>query len=300
MRFQKTALLSAVLLAAACAPQDNNSPTEPQFAVVPEKGKPQDVACRPADLKAVENGKIKKNDCLFVNGQGVEQRENLFRVDQLALGLPDLSGANMLTFTPDAEFSGIFGVSNWDETRFGVPVYGYNNFVANSTDRTFSIIGSNPEYKLFISGADATQLGKYTLTTTVAASSNSCTSGSRTFLQGNVAFSSTIDDGNSCDGTIAVGPYAGGPLKYQFWYAKLKAGQTVTVSIDGVDTNDPTITLAAIVFGSPFARLDFADSAGNDPDRSLTFTAPFEAYYYIEVSGAPGVSSSYDFSFTSN
>lgn len=297
MRCSKTLVLSAVFLAAACAPQDN--PTEPRFAVVPEKGKPQAIACRPTDLSAIETGKIKKNDCLFVNGDGVEQRENIFRVDQLALGLPDLSGANMLTFTPDAEFDGIFGVANWDQTQFGDPVYGYNTFTANNTDQTFSIIGSSPEYKLFFSGADATQLGKYTLTTTVAASTNTCESGSLTFLEGSVAFSSTITNYNSCPGKVAVGEHLGDPLQYQYWYAKLKQGQTVTVSIDGVDGNDQAIVLAAIAWRTSFAKLDFSEGEG-DTDRSITFTAPFQAYYYIEVSGAPGVNSPYNFHFTTN
>lgn len=272
----------------------------PQFGVVPEKGKPQEIACRTTDLKAVHSDKIKKNDCLFGDGQ----REHLFRADQSALGLPDLSGASMLTFTPEAGFNGIFGVANWDESRFGDPVYGYNNFVAGSTARTFSIIGSDPEYKLFFSGVDETQLGKYTLTTTVAGSADSCESGSRTFLQGSVAFSSAISDATSCLGEVAVGPFVGAPLRYQFWYAKVTTGQEVTVEIDGVDGDDESVTLAVIVFaagGQPphFAQLDFSDGPG-DTDRSINFTAPFTAYYYVEVSASPGVTSPYDLTFTTH
>lgn len=291
-------VFAAVVLAASCAPGE--SPVEPQFGVVPEKGKPQEIACRTTDLKAVQSDKIKKNDCLFGNGQ----REHLYRADQRALGLPDLSGASMLTFTPDAEFNGIYGVANWDETRFGDPVYGFQTFTANSTARTFSVIGSAPEYKLFFSGADETQLGKYTLTTTVAPSANSCETGSRTFLQGSVAFSSAISDATACLGQVTVGPYAGAPLRYQFWYAKLTEGQSVSVAIDGVDGDDTSVTLAAIVFAAPgqpphFAQLDFSQGAG-DTDRALSFTAPFTAYYYIEVSASPGVASPYDLTFTTH
>lgn len=290
----RAAPLLALILATACAPQDD--PTQPDLAVVPD-GKPQDIACRPSNLKATQKGKIKANDCLF----GTDQREDLFRVDQLTLGLPDLSGAHMLTFTPETEFDGIFGVSNWDETRFGSPVYGFRTFWVDD-QRTFSLIGSSEEYKLFMSGIDATQLGKYKLTTTVSASTNSCETGSQAFIQGTVAFSSSISDANSCAGQIAVGPNSG-PINYQYWYAKLTEGQEVTVSIDGVDEDDDTIVLAVIVWGTNgpvFSRLDFSAEAG-DTDRSITFTAPFTSrWYWIEVSSRPGVSSPYNLSFATN
>ena len=287
----RSALLLTVALAVACAPQDD--PTQPDLAVVPD-GKPQEIACRPSNLKATQKGKIKANDCLF----GTDQREDLFRVDQLGLGLPDLSGSHMLTFTPETEFDGLFGVSNWDETNFGSPVYGYRTFTVDD-QRAFSFIGSSPEYKFFMSGNDASQLGKYTLTTTVSASANSCETGNRTFIQGTVAFSSAISDANSCAGLIAVGPNSG-PINYQYWYAKLTAGQEVTVSIDGVDGDDETVTLAVIVWGTDFAELNFSEEAG-DTDRAITFTAPFTSrWYWIEVSSRPGFASPYNLSFTTN
>lgn len=66
-------------------------------------------------------------------------------------------------------------------------------------------------------------------------------------------------------------------------HPKLTPCQEVTVRIDGVDPDDPTVTLAVIVFGSPFVKLDFSAGPG-DTDRQIAFTAPFAAYYYVEVS----------------
>ncbi|MEA3246617.1 MAG: hypothetical protein U9Q74_10735 [Gemmatimonadota bacterium] len=291
MHIASKVTIGAMFLAVACAPADKAlaPPAAPDF-----KGKPQDVACKTKDLKAVQKGKITANDCLF---EGT-QRENLYRADQQALGLPDFSGSHMLVFEQDAEFDGIYGISDWDDTPFGDPVFGYQTFVANDASRSFAVIGSDPEYKLFVSGADETQLGKYTLTTSVATSANSCETGRRTVLQGNVAFSSAITDATSCEGVVEVGPYVGQPLNYQFWYAKLTTGQNVTVRADGIDGDDPSVTLAVIVFGSPFAQLDFSSGAG-DTDREISFTVPFDAYYYVEVSSSPGVSSPYHLTFTS-
>jgi hypothetical protein len=196
MEITRAIPFAAFAVALGCHQGDR--PTEPQFALQTADAKPQTVACKPNDLKAVQHDKIKKNDCLFGNGQ----RELLYRVDQLALGLPSLDGSHMLTFTPTAEFNGLTGFSEWDETPFGDPVFGYQTFTANNSDRSFSVIGSSPEYKLFVSGADSTQLGKFTLTTTVAPTANSCESGSRAFLQGSVAFSSAISDATSCQGQV--------------------------------------------------------------------------------------------------
>lgn len=295
MRIRRSLLLSIALVVSACAQQD--APTAPQLSVIPEKGKPQEIACRRAELKPDQNGKIKTNDCLF----GVDQREDRYHVDALGLGMPDLGGGHMLTFSADAKFDGIFGVQKWDPVELNSLVYGYARFTGGNPN-SFSLIGSDPEYAFYFSGADGTQTGKYRLTTTVEPSSNTCSTGRLVFLQGTVGFDGTINDDNACDGTVAVGPNVGNPLKFQYWYVKLDAGQSATLSIDGVDGSAQTVTLAVIRWGEdgPLnSWLDFSTSAG-DTDRSITFTAPAFGYYYLEVSSLPGDGSDYHLSFSAD
>lgn len=306
--------IGAAFLAVACAPADKALAPPPGADFAASN---RDVNCVTRTLKNVQKGTIRANDCLFDAGR----RGNLYRADQQTLGLPDLTGATMLQFVPDAGFDGTLGFSPWrdarglsdahdaqgnfdqDDSVFGDLVLGYQTFAAHDTSRSMAVIGSAPTYKMFVAGSDSTQRGKYTLTTSVAASANSCETGRRTFLQGNVAFSSAITDATSCAGVVEVGPYIGQPLNYQFWYARLVSGQNATVRIEGIDPDDPSVTLAVIVWGPPglplpFPQLDFSAGAG-DTDRAVSFTAPVDAFYYVEVSSSPGVSSPYRLTFTS-
>jgi hypothetical protein len=207
----------------------------------------------------------------------------------------DLSGANMLTFTGDADFDAIFGIGGKTGREiFPTPVYGFSGFDAGATGtfgNSFSFIGSGPVYSLWFGGQGPGQLGTYALTTSIDPSVDTCENGHWVFLQGDVAFTSDISDATSCQGTVTVGPNVGQPLNYQFWYYKLLPGETIELSLTGLDP-DPTLTLAAIDFGAGQSALDFSDGPG-DTDRSVGFTATRQVYLYVEVSSAPGVTSGY-------
>lgn len=250
--------------------------------------------CRPAQLSITTTGDVATDDCVFDNG-GTPQYEDIYFVNQRRLGMNDLSGASMLTFTGGADFDAIFGIgARTGREIFPTPVYGYSSFGAGDTGtfyNSISFIGSAPMYSMWFGGQGPAQLGSYTLTTSIGPSIDTCENGHWVFLQGDIAFTSDISDATSCQGTVSVGPNVGQPLNYQFWYYKLLPGETIRLSLTGLDP-DPTLVLAAIDFGTGQAELDFSDAPG-DADRSVTFTATRQLYLYVEVSSAPGVSSGY-------
>ncbi len=290
MRTRSALPLALAVLAAACTADDPVQPDLDELSVRAEAPSNQRKACRPAPLSAVTTGTIDEGDCPFVNA-GVTQYEDMYIVSQGRLG-GSTDGSTMLTFTGDAAYDVIFGLGEMGGEIAPDPVYGYTR--TPNLPNAFSIAGSDAVYKMWFAGTGPDQLGDYTLTTTVEPTKSVCETGRLVFLQGDVSFSSSIDDASSCLGQVNYGPNAGAPLIYQYWYAKLLAGQEVTLTLEGVDPDEPTVTLAGILLGTPFANLDFASGAG-DTDRSVTFTAPATRYYYLEVSAAPGASSPYTF-----
>lgn len=294
MRWKHTLVLSAGVLAAGCA----DDPTRPVLtAPVEEEAKSQRAVCRPSPLSTETTGEIAADDCLF-DGAGRAQQQDIYLAIQSRLGRTDRSGSTMLTFTGAADFDAIFGVGAQSGEIFPDPVYGFARFDAGATGifgNSFSIIGSDPVYKMWFGGQDGTQLGSYTLTTAVEPSIDTCENGHWVFLQGSGSFSSDIANDVSCRGTVEFGPFVGAPLNYQFWYIKLLPGETFTATLDGV--TDPTVALAAIDFGTGQAELDLGDGPG-DPDRAISFTATRQLYLYVEVSSAPDITSPYTLSFT--
>jgi hypothetical protein len=128
MRVSKVGPLVSIFVPASCATETPTQPGVEELGVLAHKkaqspksdksdksqksdksgksGKSgESDGCRIKTLKPVQKGTIKETDCTF----GTGQREDLYRVDQDKLGQPDLSGATVLTFTPDAEFDGLYG-----------------------------------------------------------------------------------------------------------------------------------------------------------------------------------------------
>jgi len=295
MRLKHTLVLSAAVLAAGCA----DDTTEPIAApTVEAEAKSKRATCRPSPLSTSTTGEITADDCLF-DEAGREQREDIYLAIQSRLGRTDRSGSTMLTFTGAADFDAIFGIGAQSGGEiFPDPVYGFARFPAGTTQtfgNSFSFIGSDPVYKMWFGGQDGTQLGSYTLTTTVEPSIDTCENGHWVFLQGEGSFSSDISNETSCRGEVTFGPNVGLPLNYQFWYIKLLPGETFTATLDGV--TDPTVALAALDFFTGQGDLDLGDGPG-DTDRAVSFTATRQFYLYVEVSSAPDITSPYTLSFT--
>lgn len=244
-------------------------------------------------------GTITTDDCPFDNG-GIEQREDLYLVQQGRQ--KSRGGDSMLTFTVETlDFDWIFGIG--DQNPGGVfpdPVHAFRRGPAGVYDingfaiNTFSIVGAEPVYKLWVGGQGPEQLGEYSLDTRTEATTDTCEAGHRVYLQGDVTFSSSIANERSCRGTIEFGPNAGLPLNYQYWWVRLDAGETITLSLSGIE--DPTMAAAIVDFGTGEVALDLGAGPG-DTDRSVTFTTSRTADFYVEVSSAPDVTSPYDLTF---
>lgn len=283
----------AVAFLAACGgdqitrPEASDS-ASPSFAKVNAR-----ALCRPAVLAlGATEGAVTVGDCLFNDNQ----YEDLYLVPQGRLGTGN--GAQMATFSLEAPgFDWIFGLGGQTGDVFPTPVYAFrsgpagvstapNGFVVN----TFSLIGGEPVYKMWVGGQGLEQLGDYTLTVSAEPVSNTCVKGHRVYLQGDVTFASSIENETSCRGTVAFGPNEGLPLNYQYWWIRVSAGETITLALDGVQ--DPTVTAAIIDLGLGQAELDFGTGPG-DTDRFVSFTAQRRTDIYVEVSSAPDVVSAY-------
>ncbi len=292
MRYPSLLAAACVMAVAACDVQDPTQPLDVPTSAV--EARSQRASCHAGMLAPTTAGAVTADDCLFESGS-VTRHEDLFLVNQRRLGMSDLSGATMLTFSATAGFDAIFGVGGFDPREvFPTPVYGNASFPAGSASgwgNSFSLVSSETMLKAWIAGQTAADVGAYTLSTSMAPSIDTCENGHWVFIQGDVAFSSAISDATACEGTVQFGPYIGAPLNFQFWYVKLRAGETLHATLTGSDF-DPSIVLAAIDFGTSQSALDFSAGPGDD-DRAVSFTATREFYLYLEASSAPGVEAAY-------
>jgi hypothetical protein len=299
MRASRALLVgAAALFASACEGSQHliaPAPTDAGGAAVFAKQSKGDPHCKTKSLKRTQKGKIKANGCLFTESAN-GQREDLYTFAG--------AGSNqMMTFTANAAFSGIFGVTDTSDVPFAGTVWGYQNFDAN-TPTAFSVIGSNDEYGMFVSGGDSTQLGKYTVSTSVGAPAYSCDA--LIFLQGTVTFGTALDGGNSCHETIEFTPYPpalGQPIWTHNFYAKVIGGHSYTVHVDGLTG---TFQVALTIFGGGVVAQDVGDVTPRST-RDVTFTAPYTRYVLVELASGRFVggawaleSGSYSLTFTSD
>lgn len=273
MRSTRNLLVAAMAFAAACDSGRSVAPAATadrpaQFA----RSAATDAACRAAKLKDDQKGKLKRNSCEFTLVPG-GRREDLY-------ALNGAGGGQMTTFTASAEFSGIFGATEADQPLFQGTVWGYEQFTAG-TPIAFSVVGSSTDYGFFIGGTDSTQLGKYTVTTTVGPVAHACDRA--TFLQGTVAFQTTLDGSNSCTVNVAYSPYPeaiGKPLWTHNYYAKALAGHTYTVHLDGLSASfGPGLT----VFGGGVLAQSVGP-IGPGGTRDVTFTPATTRWVLVEIS----------------
>lgn len=296
MKHSRFVLFTTLAFAAACGTEDIAEPTldvDAQFA------KNQRAACRAQVLApGTTSGTVSADDCVFTNLNGGEQYEDLYLVNQGRLGTND--GNTMATFSLETEdFNWIYGLGGFQGKEiFPTPVYAFRRgpagvyeFPSGFSRNTFSIIGGEPMYKIWVGGQDDAQLGDYTLTATANPVTNTCTTGHRVYLQGDVSFSSSITDGTSCAGTVQFGDFIGEPLSFQYWWVRMSPGETITMALDGIQ--EETTAAAIIDFGGDFV-LDLGDGEG-DTDRFVSFTAQSRTDIYVEVSmrGGEGRSTPY-------
>ena len=275
MRLSRAMLVAALVFGAACeAPTDTLAPdVDAQFARSADKFDP---ACKPKKLKADQKGKVSRNDCLYTLG-GRDQREDLYVLESAG-------GNQMMTFTTNAEFDGLLGITEDGKPLFEGVVLGSRTFQAG-TPRVFHFVGGSPTYGMFFSGYDETQFGKYTITTEVAPVSYQC-GGGVFFMEGTVGFDQYLDGGNACEYTIQFSPFPdviGKPIWTQGFNAKLTAGESYTVRLEGLDASfQPALTVFTYGPFTPIAQ-DLSSSS-SDGDREVTFSVPNTRYVYIEIS----------------
>ncbi len=296
MRFARTLLVAAAVFGAACG--TNNDVVGVTAAGGPAafaKADKTDPACKTKNLKDSQKGKLKDNSCEFTPA-GNGRREDLYTVAGDGPGL-------MTTYTADAEFSGIFGVTEANQPLFAGTVWGYEQFAAG-TPMSFSVVGSSSEYGLFVGGTDSTQLGKYTVSVATGPVVHSCDRG--IYLEGTVGFHTALDGMNSCTVLIQYSPYPaaiGKPIWTHNFYAKVLGGHTYTVRIDGLSgAFEPGLT----IFGGGVLAQSVGP-IGPDGVREVTFTPATTRWILSEVSSGRFVGSdwvnqagSYGFAFTSN
>lgn len=295
MKADRLVIAVCLTFIASCGGDDLVQPglddLEPSLAKVNQR-----ATCRPSVLTPGANqGTVSADDCVFNNGTE-DQYEDLYIVPQGRLGT--MNGNQMATFALEAEdFDWIFGFGGKTGEIFPNPVYAFRRGPAgvytSSTGfaiNTFSVVGGEAVYKMWVGGQSTSDVGDYTLTAAAAPVSNSCATGHRVYLQGNVTFTSSIENGNSCRGTIAIGPHIGQPLNYQYWWIRVSAGETITLELNGVE--EPTMAALIIDWGLNQASLDLGDGPG-DTNRFVTFTAQRRTDIYVEVSTIPDVVAAY-------
>lgn len=297
MRSPRFLLLALLSLGAACASnRDATSITAVDAPALFVKAAKIDPQCRASALKADQKGKLKGNSCEFTPA-GNGRREDLYT---FAGAGPSL----MTTFTANAEFNGIFGATMVSDEPFAGTVLGYEQ-IAAGTPISFAIVGSSAEYGLFVGGTDSTQLGKYTVTSETGPVVHSCDRG--IYMEGSVAFGTSLDHANSCTVLIQYSPYPaaiGKPIWTHNFYAKVLAGHSYTVRLSGLSgAFDPGLT----IFGGGVLAQSVGP-LGPDGVREVTFTPATTRYILAEVSSGRFVSDgswanqagSYGFAFTSN
>ncbi len=296
MRMTRTLLVAVAVFGTACGANDKvTGVTAAGGPAAFAKADKVDPACKTKKLKDSQKGKIKANSCEFTPG-GTGTREDLYTV---AGDGPSL----MTTYTADAEFDGIFGVTEANQPLFAGTVWGYERFVAG-TPMSFSVVGSSSEYGLFMGGADSTQLGKYTVSVETGPVVHSCDRD--VYLEGTVGFHTALDGANSCTVLIQYSPYPeaiGKPIWTHNFYAKVLAGHSYTVRIDGLsDAFEPGLT----IFGGGVLAQSVGP-IGPDGVREVTFTPAITRYVLAEISSGRFVGGdwvnqvgSYGFTFTSN
>jgi hypothetical protein len=257
-----------------------------------------EVTYDPCALKTMdlqETANISTNDCLF-QGTQYEDIYRLVTADLVQQSGQSFVGSPKLTLTASTDFNGVLGFQGADPGLFQGLVHRFRNNLTPAGPVSFSMIGGEPEYKVFIGGLSQTELGSYTLSTTVAPGGE-ITCDDVLVMAGSAVFPSEINDANSCAGTIAFGPNVGQPLMFQPRYARLEAGKSYTISVTGIMADPVALFVSALPLSSGVDQtLDLSSGAG-DPDRSVTFTASQNGFYYMEVSSVPGNASGYTLSF---
>jgi hypothetical protein len=151
------------------------------------------------------------------------------------------------------------------------------------------VIGAGIPLQLFIGGANALDLGAYSVTRSIEAEMHDCAD--YQFLVGDVTFSTTLNAANACHETIAFSPFPdaiGKPILTHGYNMKLHAGVPYTFALSNFSSDmNPGLTI--------FAGGVLAQSVGAyQAVRTLTVSVPVDRYVYVEISsGHPDASNNW-------
>jgi hypothetical protein len=214
----------------------------------------------------VTAGQISPNDCLYtVAGR---------RSDYYAFQVP---AGQLISISTGGPLKGLMGIKEatidpaagivWNSVSIGAPM---------------RLISNGSPLQLFVSGQDSTQYGGYSVTRATAPIEHTCDIA--TAIMPGVSFGTMLKQENSCVGTVAfpiVPQAAGKPLWLHYYYAKLEAGKTYAVRLDGVSSNgfDPTLSIFS---GGRVVAQDGPDGR-IVTSRAVTVTPSVTSYYTIEI-----------------
>lgn len=273
-------LLLATLTLTLAACQDAPSPLAPE---APESEQVIAAAapaglgtCRPRPLKESVKGRITPGSCLFSEALG--RRSAYFATAPAAEG-------SMLTVTAQGDIALVVGVKEATEDPTSGTVWG-SRIAQAGVATSFSFIGGQPGYQLFVSNRDNGETGGYHLETRPEPITYACNR--LIFLDAPARFRQELDAARACSVTIQFSPYPeaiGQPLLAQYHYAKLEAGRSYEVRAEGLSEAFPA---GLTVFRStPNGYVVDAQSVGPVPVggvRSLTLNPAVTTYYALEVS----------------
>jgi FIMAH domain len=260
-------------------------------------------ACALRAFGLVTNGSIDAHDCVFNSGAAgaSDQFEKFYAISTAQLiaesGL-SIEGSPRLTFTVTPTFNAVIGFQEADPALFEGLIYRFRRIDANQTS-VFTMYAGDADYKLFFGGQDDTQVGSYNITVQVEDGGVWAPESDAGAFAGSASFSSEITEANSYETTVAFGPFIGQPLFIQYRIARLEAGKSYDYTVSNIAQGETVVAFASAfpLSAGVDAEIDFG-SGPSDPDRSITFTASQSGFYYFEVSGGPGVNSTYDLSFS--
>ncbi len=224
-------------------------------------------------------GAISTIDCLLTLSNGVTRYSDYYRVT--------IPNGEVQRFTIASGFAAIYGIKeDTPDPRLGL-VHGSTT---SGGGVAFRVVGNGEPVQLFVSGANATQLGNYAVTRSVVADAHVCED--YDFILPGATFTTTLTAANACPGTVQFSPFPdaiGKPLLLHAYSFKARAGVTYTLTLSGLT---PAFNPAFTLFGfDPATQSLFVigQSVGAyQPVRSLTFSVSADQYVYPEVaSGNP-------------
>lgn len=216
----------------------------------------------------VINGTITTSDCLFLAPPTTSRYSDYYQM------VPPANTVTVIRWT--RAFSGVFGMKESTANVAAGLVYGS---IAGTTPE-LRIIGNGDPMQLFVSGANATTTGAYTLTKSAAVGHACYTAAPILYLVPGASFQDAVTSQNSCAFTAQYSPFAevnGKPLLAHYLVTKLDAGKQYTISVSGMPGQS-----ALTIFRSGVAAQHVGPTVNGV--RTVTVTPATAGNYTIEIS----------------